>query len=938
MKQLSRERWIFLGLLLVFIFTLSLPIKSQERSDTVFTRNSEKNTVIFRDQDEQNRIQSFSSVSGEQLENRPNFQMGTALYGVLPGLNVTLTNGTPSSLLSYSLRGTTPIVLVDGIPRSAVNLTMSQIESVTVIKDALGQAMMGMMGGNGIVNIITKKGKSEKLKISASAQFASSQQMFRPNFVNSADYAILFNQALRNDNRTPMYTQTDIDKYKNNSSPYTHPNINWSDYVLKDKALTQLYNLNFTGGNSTARYFIDLNYFNEGGYVKEDQALNSYSTGDKNDKYSLRTSIDIDLSEKTHFSASAYGQMQKENTNGAGIDSLYYNIALTPNSAYAPLNPDNTLGGTHIYTNNIYGQTVHSGYRTYNSSDLNLDLNLKQEIGGIFEGMYLSTRYSYSSIYREIVDRSKARAIFGYQSENGNETYTQYMTSGAQVNSSSYNRQNRSIYYDVALGYDFSSGLHNSSSKLVYSYNNYLVQNHLPFINKGLSGSFQYDYDKKYLAEFTFAYSNMNQFKKGHQNGFFPAFGAGWNLIQEDLFKEKLSDYNVNLLKLRSSYGIVGDNLAANYYATSTGTLPYYYDYMYYYLSSGSAYFSNAVSETTTIKERSLPYTTTWAKSKKFNIGLDLGLNNNAFMFTAEYFINNMSDILQGRIRNNSGIVGAPMPSENLGKVRISGFEFDLSYNKSIGNLNVNLAGNALVYNSKVIDMNEPAYPESYMLRTGKPTTQLFGYVADGFFQSQEEINQYSANTKIVDYIPQPGDIKYKDINKDGLIDGKDITEIGHSKPLIQYGLFGEVSWKGFGVSMQWAGVANKQGIIQDMPFQNASIGGYGQVTTNQMDVWSPENKNAAYPRLSVGGNSYNQRTSSFWLKNADYLRLKHLEIFYNLPKTFTDPLNLSNLKLFVSGYNLLTISSIKDRDPELINYEIYPNTKSISVGVNVQF
>lgn len=943
MKKITKKGYRILACFVAFLTlsgATSVSLKAQS-VDSIASSKKMTKPILFGEQAIETSVESSAVAEGERFKNRPVFQMGSTFGGVLPGLNVTLNSGLPSAQPTYQLRGTSPLVMVDGIPRSYMNIPIDQIESIVVINDAVGLSSMGMLGGNGVVNIITKKGFNQKLQVGFTAQFASSEQMFRPKFLQAKDYATLFNEALANDNRPPAYSAADITKYADGSSPYTHPNTDWYDYLLGSNAWTQQYNLNFLGGGRIASYYVDLNYYDQGGYIKEDKSLNSYSTQDNNKKYSMRARLDIKVTPTTEFSINAFGQMHKETSPGTYQSTFYTNLSTTPNNAYTPINPDNSLGGNWVYKDNLYGQAVHTGYYVYNSSDLNLDLNLKQYIGGALEGAYVSGKYSYNSTYRENLNRSKTMGIYAYSKNDlGEDVYTQLSSAGAQANTSTYGRQNRMIYVEAAGGYDFTSGEHSLQSRIQYAYNNYLVQNNLPFNNSTISGRFQYDYSNRYMVDLGMSYAGMNQFKKGDRWGFFPSVGLGWNIAKEDFFKEKAS--SISLLKLRASYGVVGDNLAAGYFSTSTGTPSYYYDYMYYFTAGSSAYFGPSAGSNSTLVDNALRYTTTWMRVNKLNIGLDLGLLNDNLVFTAEYFNNKRTHILQNRGTNNSGIAGITFPQENIGKQRISGFEFTGSYKGSSKDLKWGVEANASLYKTKVLFMDEPTRPEPYMVRTGKPVGQHFGYVADGFFQSQSEIDTYLSTHQIEGYNPVPGDLKYKDLNGDKIIDGRDITEIGHNKPLVVYGIFGQLEYKGFGFNMQWAGVGNRQILLTDydgaMPFRQTSGLGYSQATEDHLNRWTPSNQNAKYPRVSVGANTYNESSSTFWLKNASYLRLKHVELSYSLPSSLIAPLKLRKAKVFVTGYNLLTLTSLKDRDPELISYSNIPNTKSLSFGVNIQF
>lgn len=339
-------------------------------------------------QDAEVSVQAVSTASGDRLQHRPVFNMESTLDGVLPGLYISTSQGYPTENRSFRLRGNTPIILVDGVPRSDANIPVSQIESVSVIKDGLGLSLLGMSSGNGVVYIKTKRGGRTSLKIGFTAQLAFNQQIFRPEFLNAYQYAGLLNEALLNDGKSPMYSQTDLELYRTGASPYTHPDVDWQDQLLRNSAPIQQYNLNMSGGGKVARYFIDLNVYNQDGFLKQDNSLNSYNTRESVKKYSLRTNTDINITDHTLFKVNVFGQMYRETTPGKMImSSIYRDMYATPNNAYPVFNPNGTLGGSPIHqTNNLYGQTTMSGYYLYPQTDFNIDATLEHRFQGALKG------------------------------------------------------------------------------------------------------------------------------------------------------------------------------------------------------------------------------------------------------------------------------------------------------------------------------------------------------------------------------------------------------------------------------------------------------------------------------------------------------------------------------------------------------------------------
>jgi len=517
-------------------------------------------------------------------------------------------------------------------------------------------------------------------------------------------------------------------------------------------------------------------------------------------------------------------------------------------------------------------------------------------------------------------------------------------TAGTQTNKSSFNRQNRLMTGDVTLGYDFSSGKNNFTTQLIGYYTNYLLQStNLPFITQGASFSGEYNYNKRYLAQIVLNTSSSNQYKPGNRWGFFPAAGLGWLLSSEEWFKKSLPA--IGFFKLRTTYGVNGENGSASFYRQGTGTPSDYFNYQKYYNSTGTVYTgASSIISSTYAYEGTLPYVSTWDHINRFTVGVDLQAFNNKLTATVEFFNNEYSKIPQDRITNNSAVYGVDLPSENIRKYRRNGLEIDLGYNQQVGAVTLYANVNATFYKSKLKYNGEPVYPESYMQRVGQPTNMIFGYEADGLFKDQAEVNNYLNNYATVsDYTPKPGDIKYNDLNGDHIIDGKDIKAIGTHKPLIEYGIFYGASWKGFDFHMQWAGIGNDNAIIQDMPFGvSTSTNAYGRGLEKHLNRWTTSNPDpdADYPRLSAVGNSYNTRTSTFWLKNTSFIRLKNIELSYTLPSAWTKKIRLSKVSIFTNASNLITICPVKDLDPELQTNSgaILPNIKTFNAGISVQF
>jgi TonB-linked SusC/RagA family outer membrane protein len=956
-------------------FSMLSPLIAQnEKTDTLSIRSAsaesigheskipKKTSVLLDEQDPETLIQSVSTVSSDRLLHRPVFQMGQMLDGTLPGLYVNLATGYPTESPGLQMRQRNLLIVVDGVPRSDANLSPNQIESVNLLKDGLGLAAWGMSSGDGILFIKTKRGAVDKIKIDFTAQYAQAEQIYRPEMLDAYTYADLLNRAVWHDaspgnvsydGSTPVYSADDLQKYKTGSHPYTHPNNDWYSILMRNRAPVQQYNLNLSGGSEMARYFIDLNMLDQEGFLKQDKSMNAYNTSESFKKWSMRANVDVQLTKNTLLAVGLFGQMFRENTPGVGMQSdIYPLIHMTPANAYPIFNPladvdmngkpRQTYGGNITYLN-LYAMSLATGYILYPKTDLNFDISLEHQFSDALKGLYIKGLYSYNSSYREMRTNIKGFDIFEYSWTDENippddlSNFKKVLTAASPSRSSGYLRQNRLQYLELHAGYDFSAGLNNSKTKLTYWNNQFVVLGTtLPMYKQGFNLHSTYDYNKKYLAEISFSANSLNYLKKGYQWGLFPAAGLGWNIARENFFNISA----INTLKLRTTAGLNGNDGTGSYFRNGSGSLSsYYYTYIPTYSSGGSVVLGQNGTYYGTLVEDGLPYISQWEKSLRLVVGIDMEAFDKSLKLGAEYFNNYHFDILGvNSIKNNNGLPGITPAAENFASYRQQGFELDLTYQKQFGDFSLVLNPLITVYRSITLENGEPEYPEPYMSYKGKSRHQIHGYIADGFFQSQAEIDDYLAKYTMYGFIaPKPGDIRYKDLNGDFIIDDRDQNEIYSNAPRIEYGLYFNAGWKGLSFSMQWAGLANVESIIINTPFQHIS-NTYSTAYKENLDYWTPENPNASYPRLSAESSPNNTKISTFWVKNVSYLRLKNVELSYSLPQRWMKAIHLSGAKIFVNAYNALTFTPLKYRDPEIPGYgSTVPNFKAYNIGLNVQ-
>ncbi|MBC8052926.1 MAG: SusC/RagA family TonB-linked outer membrane protein [Sphingobacteriaceae bacterium] len=967
-----RNKIILLKLFL--LITICIPAHWALAQDTVVTDTARKNVqLLYQKFPTKLTAASTASVYTGDLIKSQVTNVYNAIAGRLPGIVVNQSSGMPSpdglSGVSLSLRGRQPLVLIDGIPRTLLSISLEDIESVTVLKDALSTAMLGVRGANGALLITTRKGSPKEQAISFTAQSGIQQPMGMPKPLDAYNYALLRNEAVDNELRVHpttnerlypnftgaslKYTPADLQAYQDGSDPIGRPNVNWKDEVLRKNSKFNRYSLNATGGNNFAGFFVALEHLSQQGIFKTVDE-NPYNTNNGVKSYMARANIDINIKPNLTAGISLMGRVLEGNGPGVSFtasqtsnddlttnatnntaSNLYSSIWSTPNGAYPVRNANGSFGGNNSYKNNILAQSIGAGYRTTYARDLMSDIYLKRTLNEIIQGLYIKARASYSANVMEDINRSKPFLVYQTQTAtDGTVTYTPYNTAGGQYNSNSIRNQGRGDYLELSLGYNtIVNSDHGLDALLLVNRDNTVIGAELPYTVSGGAGKFSYNYQSKYVAEFAFAVNGSNRYEGGKANyGFFPSVGLGWNLEKEN-FMSNISW--VNELKLSASYGVTGwDN-------------PGYYAYIKQYRQFGSnAYFGGGTGFGSSSELMNNP-NITWEKSNKFNIGLQGGLLNNKLGFNIEYYNNKATDLLMQRGRTIA-FFGNDYPNENIGRNNYSGVDLQLSWQQKIGkDLNFFIAANAGIQKSEVRYMDEAYNPYSWMNRTGQPVGQSFGYTAVGLFQTQAEIdnggisgiNDGKAAT-FVGYKPQPGDIRYKDLNNDGYINQLDQSAIGTTKPLIAGGVNLGLSFKSFDFSALLQGVANRFIDMRGSAYHEFQItnDAVGQAYESHLDRWTPENTNASYPRLGIGSNVNNhQPFSTYWFKSADYLRLKNVEIGYALPGSALRIVKLKSVRVFANGLNLFTASKLEDGiDPE-VNGTAYPIQKIFNFGLNIK-
>ena len=837
-----------------------------------------------------------------------------------------------------SARGQSPIAIVDGVERDLYSIDPEAIESVTIQKDALSNMFLGMRSSRGALIITTKNPDAKGgFHLSLTGKFGiSSALKSGPNPLSAYQYAYLLNEALLNDGKSPLYTYDDFEAYRNGTSPYLHPDVNWKDAIMNNSTTSQAYNLNVTGGGRVAQYFVSLGYYSENGLFKTSDA-NSYNTNFKYNRYLITSKVNINVTDEFKVSMSLMGRIEEGNQpggiSGTGYSDLLSNVWQTPNNAYPARNPNGTYGGNASYTQNLYAQTTGSGYISSNTRDVVGTINLKYDFDKLVRGLSVGATGNISSQVRNAIVRTKQAQVFQYSiTQQGNEAYDKYGDVSSQTNSYRSVSTYQYMYGKMYVDWERQFGMHGVKASLWGDTRTILNNYDLPMIPSNIGQKVEYNYDNKYFAQAAVTESYYNRYDNGRRWGTFWAVGLGW-----DISKEKFMEASkIDQLKLRATYGHTGNGI------DNAG----YFSYLKRYNEDGGFWYSNGTSMSNggSVSEISPLANTllTWEKGRKVNVGLDLTLLKNRLTLSADYYNDYYYDILQSRGKSIE-LLGIAYPAENIGKTRYYGLETQLSWQDHIGKVNYYVSANWSMEQNKRLFMDEQYVPYDYLKMTGQPTGTIYGLVATGFLTAKDIADGYPVMNGFNNI--QAGDVKYKDMNGDGEINEFDRTVIGGDKPTCYFGIDLGFEWKGLEVTALIQGAYNRDLYNSDRTLLEGFqvIGqSYGQAYTNLLNRWTPETaETATYPRLTAGGNMYNYGNnwnSSLFVQNGNYIRLKNATVSYKLPENFCrNYLGGLRVKIFVQGQNLLTWSRTRLQDPE-VTFTSYPLQRTITTGINLNF
>lgn len=847
--------------------------------------------------------------------------------------------------------GKEPLVLVDGVERSLSNVEPEDIENFSVLKDASATAIYGIKGANGVILVTTRRGKTGEASINFKFEMGMNQPIAKPRFVDAPTYLELLNEAnlASNPNYVTPYTPEVIEKYRSGVDPWLYPNVNWMDLMMKDHSNNRRLTMNASGGTDKARYYIAGSYYGESGIWNHDSKKN-YDSRSKLNRINFRSNIDLQLTSRLEVGLGLGGYLMLGNSPGTDSGTLWYNMMLATPAKYAPTAPDPedprevvylTSGGSGNF--NPYAQLVNSGYVDSWENTLQTDITVKYDASQFLKGLRGQVMLSYDAFSYNRVSRTRSGDSWtivspGRDPETGQLTLEKTHSGSKELGYDKKASGNRRVYFQANLNYDQQFGDHGVSGLALFNlqdYQNNDVDNAimgLPYRNVGFVGRATYNYLNRYFVEVNAAYNGSENFQRGKRFGLFPSAALGWIASEESFFKDNVSDKLISYLKFRASYGLKGnDRIGGRRFAYLTTIGEGHGEYIF-----GKDVDTHWYS----IGEDQWGADLTWEKETEVNVGIELRFLQ-GFYLQLDYFNRHRRDIFQQRNSMPSIIGLKNRPYGNIGEFKNQGIDATLEYNRRFGEFEVALRANYTFARNNLLNNDEPDRTYIYQNRKGKRLNQPFGLIAEGLFTSQEEIDSAPKQTF---GIVRVGDIKYKDINGDGVIDTYDEVAIGNPDiPETIYGFGFSLGYKGIDLSIFFQGSANMDFMLGGdgfFPYLRGET--QGNVTYWATDRWTEANprQNALFPRLSAGDNPNNYRNSTWWQRSADYLRLKTAEVGYTFPKTLTKKIGISAFRIYLSGLNLYTFSNFKYWDPELGNGNgaAYPLQRTFTAGANINF
>lgn len=894
---------------------------------------------------------AVATMDNKQLSSMPNTSIANSLAGMLPGLIATNNSGKPGASASISIRGKSTwgnnsvLTVVDGVVREFKDLDPNEVESITILKDASAGAIYGARAANGVILVTTKRGTSGKPKFSYNGRIGMTQSTRFPELMNGYEYASTYNAGLRNqgikENDPAYFTEEQLNSYATGAV-----GTDWWDLCMQKFSFQQAHNLTVNGGADAVKYFFSLGYTNQEGMFE----------GSAYTRYNFRSNVDATITKYLTVNVNVDASLSQNKARDYSESKIFGAVIQQRPflTAYNPVNglPINTTGEHPAEMLKSLGYDNHDYNNFYGT------ISFKHELPFITKGLSVSGLASYRKYYDFQKTFSVPYTTYDFNENNEITGKKVNGANGLETSLKEYFGQQQELTYNLSLNYVRQFGKHDLNVLLLTegfvsdndNLEGYRTKYSSDVIDQlfaggtaemtttgkggenarlGYVGRINYNYGERYLVEVSARYDGSANFPKGKRFGFFPAFSLGWRLSEEAFWKN-LNLTFVDQLKFRGSYGLIGNDRVTAYQFLDK----------YVFTTTANAYGAifDGKHQQSILYGTYPNYDITWEKAKVTNIGLDAVLWGGKLGVEFDYFQKRTSDILRKRDRSIPGTFGRSLPDENYAEVENRGFELVLSHYNRVGKVNYGIRGNVAFANNKAIVLDEAANAEPYNRYIGHPLNYRTGLVALGLFQTEEEVAnsplQYNDKTVTV------GDIRYADLNGDGVVNDYDktILSYNHETPKLTYGLYLNADWNGFDLSVLFQGAAKVNLMMTGEGRNMFTNGGNSNNFKFMLDYWTPENTNAEFPRAWIGPNTNNSRDSSYWLKETGYVRLKSLELGYTVPGLSKS--GIQKLRVFFSGTNLLTLSEFKHFDPETTvgTGYYYPQQRTFNFGASLTF
>lgn len=932
----------------------NIPVVSSQKNLVVTLKEQteeldEVTVVAFGKQKKQSVIGAISTIKAEDLRS-PVGNLSNNLAGKLAGVVQMQRSGAPGTTSEFWIRGistfganSTPLILVDGVERSMDLVDPDDIATFSILKDATATALYGVRGANGIVVITTKRGKESKPVVSAKVEYGYTAPIRTSEMADAQEWIKYYNDITLEASNRLAIQPSEEQKYLTGVDPDLYPNVDWVKTIFKDHASSTRVNLNVSGGTQEVRYHISGAYYHESSLFNNNNER--YDAQLDFTRMNFRANVDVNITSSTTLELSLANVYKTKNRTTSSLYEVYWKSLYTTPIATPPVFSDGTIARPLIGSN-PYLNLNYLGYaQDFDNTAQSLASFTQDFSDFVTPGLKFNLKFAWDANNGSTLNRSISPVTYSAngRDDEGNIIYhanndgSDYMTF-----SHANNWGERTTNLEASLLYNnVFAGKHDVGAMLLFTMRNKTLvfpgsyERSFPYRNIGLAGRFTYSFDNRYFAEFNFGYNGSENFAPKKRFGFFPSVAVGY-IISNEKFWENLQP-TWNLLKIKASYGTIGNDQIGGNRRFAFNTTMKTWDYGYTF--GGSKPINMGGLATGMPGNPNVQ----WEKSTKENLGLELGFFNNSLNIQADAFYEKREGIfiLQKSIPTT---VGQNVNEYvNIGEMSNKGFELSVEYIKSFGDWFVSGRGNFTFNRNRYEKDDEPIPTWSYMSNEDQHYPRQSGLIALGLFESEEDIANSPRQTFSA---VRPGDIKYKDINGDGVIDALDEVTIGYTQnPEITYGFGGTVAWKGIDFSVFFQGVGNVTRIIGGFPLYGASSniryegGIYKDVANNRWTIDNP-NPAAEYPRLSLSKVENNMRRSTYWQRDMSFLRLKNIELGYTIPKEITQKAYLSKVRVYLQAVNLLTWSKFKLWDPEINSSygEEYPQMKTGAIGLSVQF